>query len=65
MNGRCALGLCAFALVTTPAFPNSSIAQEKSLKDQLGGTWIYVSSTGKRDDGSGAAAELAPGRALA
>jgi hypothetical protein len=46
------LGLCAFALVTTPAFPNSSIAQEKSLKDQLGGTWIYVSSTGKRDDGS-------------
>ncbi|MGZ5864905.1 MAG: lipocalin-like domain-containing protein [Xanthobacteraceae bacterium] len=27
-------------------------AQTASLKDQLVGTWIYVSSTGKRDDGS-------------
>ena len=27
-------------------------AHGKSLKDQLVGTWIYVSSTGKRDDGS-------------
>jgi hypothetical protein len=52
MNRRCALGLCAIALVTIPAFPNSSLAQGKSLKDQLVGTWIYVSSTGKRDDGS-------------
>jgi hypothetical protein len=52
MNGRCALGLCAVALATIAAFPNSSIAQVSSLKDQLVGTWIYVSSTGKRDDGS-------------
>ena len=52
MNSRCALGLCAIALVAIPAFPNSSLAQGKSLKDQLVGTWIYVSSTGKRDDGS-------------
>ena len=52
MNRRCALGLCAIALVTIPAFPNSSVAQGKSLKDQLVGTWIYVSSTGRRDDGS-------------
>ena len=52
MNRRCALGLCAVALVTIPALPNSSVAQGKSLKDQLVGTWIYVSSTGKRDDGS-------------
>jgi hypothetical protein len=35
-----------------PAFPSSSVAQGKSLKDQLVGTWIYVSSTGKREDGS-------------
>ena len=34
------------------SLPNSSLAQGKSLKDQLVGTWIYVSSTGKRDDGS-------------
>ena len=52
MNRRCALGLCAVALVTIPAFPSSSVAQGKSLKDQLVGTWIYVSSTGKREDGS-------------
>jgi hypothetical protein len=52
MNRRCALGLCTIALLTIPAFPNGSLAQGKSLKDQLIGTWIYVSSTGKRDDGS-------------
>jgi hypothetical protein len=52
VNRRCALGLCTIALLTIPAFPNGSLAQGKSLKDQLIGTWIYVSSTGKRDDGS-------------
>jgi len=52
MNRRCALGLCAIALIIIPAVPNSSLAQGKSLKDQLVGTWIYVSSTAKRDDGS-------------
>jgi Lipocalin-like domain len=52
MNRRCALGLCTIALLTIPAFPNGSLAQGKSLKDQLIGTWTYVSSTGKRDDGS-------------
>ncbi len=55
MNRRRALdaiGLCAIALVTIIAFPSNSLAQGQSLKDQLVGTWIYVSSTGKRDDGS-------------
>ena len=52
MNRRCVLGLCVIALITIPAFPNSSLAQGTSLKDQLVGTWIYVSSTAKRDDGS-------------
>jgi len=52
MNRHRAFGLCAIGLVTIPAFPNGSLAQERSLKDQLVGTWIYVSSTGKRDDGS-------------
>src|ERR1700760_4648962 len=51
MNRRYAFGLCAIGLVTIAAFPNCSLAQEKSLKDQLVGTWIYVSSTGKREDG--------------
>jgi hypothetical protein len=44
--------LCAIAIISIPAFPSSSVGQAKSLKDQLVGTWIYVSSTGKRDDGS-------------
>ena len=52
MYRRCTLGLCAIALVTIPAFPNGSLAQGKSHSDHLIGTWIYVSSTGKRDDGS-------------
>src|SRR3954449_12711041 len=52
MHRRSALALIAIGLVTIPAFPTSSVAQEKSLSDQLVGTWIYVSSTAKRDDGS-------------
>jgi hypothetical protein len=52
MNGRRALGLCAIAVATIATFPIGSVAQGKSLKDQLIGTWIYVSSTAKRDDGS-------------
>ena len=52
MNRRCAVGLCAIGLVTIAAFPSSSVAQGKSLRDQLVGTWIYVSSTARRDDGS-------------
>src|SRR3954462_11856359 len=52
MHRRCALGLHAIGLLTIPAFPTSSDAQAKSLRDQLVGTWVYVSSTAKRDDGS-------------
>ena len=52
MNRRYALGACAAALISTVAFPNNGVSQERSLKDQLVGTWIYVSSTGTRDDGS-------------
>jgi hypothetical protein len=52
MNWRYALRLCTIALITTPAFLHTGLAQGKSLKDQLVGTWIYVSNTGKRDDGS-------------
>jgi lipocalin-like protein len=45
------LGLL-IALMSIPAFPESSAAEGQSLKDQLVGTWLYVSSTGKREDGS-------------
>jgi len=49
---RCALGIGAIALLAISSFSNSGVAQEKPLKDELVGTWIYVSSTAKRDDGS-------------
>ena len=39
-------------MATIPIFPDNSVTQGTSLKEQLVGTWIYVSSTGKRDDGS-------------
>ena len=52
MKRRFALALCAIALLSIPALLDTSMAQGKSLKEQLMGTWIYVSSTGKRDDGS-------------
>jgi hypothetical protein len=52
MKKGCVLGLCAIALVTVPTFSTGVLAQGKSVKDQLVGTWIYVSSTGKREDGT-------------
>src|SRR5512138_1611589 len=52
MNRRNAFGCVAISLLTLSACPIGSSAQGKSLKDQLIGTWIYVSSTAKRDDGS-------------
>ena len=45
-------GVYAVAVVSLLASSASTMAQGKSLKDQLVGTWTYVSSTGKRDDGS-------------
>ncbi len=50
MGKRYVLGLWFISFVAI--FPVTCFAQDKSLKDQLVGTWIYVSSTGKRDDGS-------------
>ena len=52
MSGRLSPGFCAIALISILAFPNHGMAQEKPLRDQLVGTWIYVSSTAKREDGS-------------
>jgi Lipocalin-like domain len=52
MNTRYAFVLWVTALISVVAFPIASMAQVKGLKDQLVGTWIYVSSTGTREDGS-------------
>ncbi|AMN43119.1 lipocalin-like domain-containing protein [Rhodoplanes sp. Z2-YC6860] len=42
--------LCA--LIAIASFAGEGFAQTMTLKDQLIGTWIYVSSTAKRDDGT-------------
>ena len=52
MNRRYIISLSALTALGLALLPSNAISQEKSLKDQLVGTWIYVSSTGKRDDGS-------------
>jgi len=52
MHRRRALVVCLIALVTVAALSGRSVAETPSLRDQLIGTWTYVSSTGKREDGS-------------
>jgi hypothetical protein len=44
--------LSAIALVACALLPNEAIGQQKSLKEQLVGTWAYVSSTATMPDGS-------------
>lgn len=42
----------SLTVMTSALLPVSSQSQQKSLKDQIVGTWIYVSSTAKKDDGT-------------
>jgi len=49
------LGFFTFSTIATLALavmPTGAVAQQKSLKEQLVGTWMLVQSTGKRPDGS-------------
>ena len=46
------VGIFSIAMMVSVLMPLTVMGQQKSLKDQLVGTWIYVSSTAKRDDGS-------------
>jgi len=52
MNRRNILSLSATAVLGLALLPGSAIAQQKSLKEQLVGTWTFVSSTAKLADGS-------------
>jgi hypothetical protein len=52
MNRRSVLNLSAITVLGLVVSQNSAIAQQKSLKEQLVGTWAFVSSTGKLADGS-------------
>jgi Lipocalin-like domain len=52
MNRRSILDLSAITALGLVVSLNTPIAQQNSLKDQLVGTWAFVSSTGKLADGS-------------
>jgi hypothetical protein len=52
MNWRNILGLSTVASLVLTLLLGDASAQQKSLKDQLVGTWTFVSSTGKLADGS-------------
>jgi hypothetical protein len=52
MNRRHILNLTALTALGLAFLPTSVAGQQKSLKEQLVGTWAFVSSTAKLADGS-------------
>jgi hypothetical protein len=52
MNRTSIVGSFSIAIMASVLMPFTVMAQQKSLKDEVVGTWIYVSSTAKREDGS-------------
>jgi len=52
MNRRSILSLSAVTALGLALLPGSAVAQQKTLKEQLVGTWSFVSSTSKLADGS-------------
>jgi hypothetical protein len=52
MNPHNSFSLSTIAALGLAMLPGSAIAQTKSLKDQLVGTWTFVSSVNTRADGS-------------
>ncbi len=52
MRRRSMLGFTVIAALAGALLPNQAMSQQKSLKEQLVGTWAYVSSTAKLPDGS-------------
>ena len=52
MNRRSVLLISTITALALVDLPNSVVAQPRSLKEQLVGTWSYVSSTAKPPDGN-------------
>ena len=52
MNRRNILGIAAITTLAFTLLSSSAISQQKSMKEQLVGTWTFVSSTTKLPDGS-------------
>jgi len=51
MNRRDVIGLSAITALGFVVLPSSVLSQEKSLKDQLVGTWAFVSAVETNKDG--------------
>ena len=52
MNRRNIFGVFAITALGLTLLPGNAVAQQKSLKDQLVGAWMFVSSTTKLPDGT-------------
>ena len=52
MNRRSMLTTSVPMVLAAALLPSSVVAQEKSLKDQLVGTWIFVSAQDVKPDGT-------------
>ena len=52
MNRRSILSLSTMILMGLALLPGNTAAQQKSIKDQIVGTWTLVSTTGRLPDGS-------------
>jgi Lipocalin-like domain len=52
MNRRSVFSMSALMALAAALLPNSAVAQQKSIKDQLVGTWIFVSAQDVKPDGS-------------
>ena len=51
MNRRIILNLSTMTAIVLAAWPGSAVSQQKSLKDQVVGTWTYVSADTVAPDG--------------
>jgi hypothetical protein len=52
MNRRSVVTKSALMAVAAALLPSGAVAQQKSIKDQLVGTWIFVSAQDAKPDGS-------------
>jgi hypothetical protein len=52
MNRRRILSFAGILALGLAILPGNAVSQQKSLKEQLVGLWVFVSSTGKLADGS-------------
>jgi Lipocalin-like domain len=52
MNRHNIISLTAMAALGLAVLPGSAVGQQKSLKEQIVGTWTFVSSVNTRPDGS-------------